>query len=427
MPLALASCGTAGFLLLYLAAAALWLTIARSRRLRDAPPPFIAVAAVAILLRFAFVPFDPALSQDVQRYRWDGLVALAGINPYAWPPDAPHLAHLRTSWHALINHPEIASIYPPVAEGLFALFAAAGGSLLAWRIILLCFDLATIRMLSPRNGWLWATCPLVVVEGFWSAHLEIVAAALLLASARAVLRRETANGAIAAGLAAGVKVVPLAALPALVSFSSRKAAFVAIALVTLIAPILPFVGSGPMMPGFGEYARRWEFNAPLYGSSRWLVDTTGLDVASKQIFTSVKRTLHAESIAPFVYAQLHPERMARAICALAFLAGLLAAMRLPSLERRVSWSVAALLLASPALHPWYWLALLPLALESRSRLLVLLSIASPASYLLYSATFGIRLVGFTAAWVIPIATAIVYGRTMQPADRAEPQRNNLAV
>jgi hypothetical protein len=83
-------------------------------------------------------------------------------------PDAPALERLRTSWHGLINHPEIRTIYPPAAQGLFALWTIAGGSLLVWRLILLAFDLATLRILGARSAWLWATCPLVVVEGFWS-------------------------------------------------------------------------------------------------------------------------------------------------------------------------------------------------------------------------------------------------------------------
>jgi hypothetical protein len=321
-------------------------------------------------------------------------------------------------WHALINHPEIATIYPPAAQGLFALLACAGGSLLAWRLLLLAFDLATMRMLGPRQAWLWATCPLVVVEGFWSAHLEIVATALLLASLRAVTRRNAVSGGIAAGLAGGVKLVPLAALPALASTSGRRALFVVIAIVTLALPVLTFVEGGPLMPGFAEYARRWEFNAPLYESLRWLVDTARLDDASKSLFGAIKGPLRADAVAPFIYAQFHPERIARAICGLAFLAGLFGAMRLPSPEARVAWSVAALLLCAPALHPWYWLTLLPVALEARSRLLVALSVASPASYLLYTGFPAAALISAAATYLLPLAATLALRRTMA-SSRAE--------
>ncbi|MBI2214690.1 MAG: DUF2029 domain-containing protein [Acidobacteria bacterium] len=410
MPPASSRLGVTAFLALYATALALWFTLARQSRLQKLPPAFAVTVTVAIILRAAFLPFDPTLSQDVQRYRWDGLVAKSGANPYRYPPEAPELAQLHTNWHRLINHPEIATIYPPAAQGLFALLALAGNSLFVWRLAFLAFDLATIRLLRPRDAWLWATCPLVVVEGFWSLHLEIAAVALLVASVRAVAQRNSATGGVAAGLAAGMKVVPIAALPALALFSNRRARFVAFALVTLIAPALPFLSMGPLMPGFGDYASRWEFNAPLYESVHWLVDAAHIDNAAKTLFTSLKDPLHAESIAPFVYAQLHAERMARAICLLAFLAGLFAAVRLPTLEARVAWSIAALLIVSPALHPWYWLVLLPFAFEAESFLLVALAVASPASYLLYGGGAVMTAAARSMAWLVPAITALVYRR-----------------
>lgn len=427
MPTLTTRYGIAGFLALYGAALSVWLTISLAPRLRSPGLSFPAVALVAVLLRLTVFPAAPELSQDVQRYRWDGLVAASGLSPYAYPPDAPEVAHLRTSWHALINHPEIRTIYPPAAQSLFTLWALAGGSLLAWRLLLLAFDLATLRLLGPRSALLWATCPLVVVEGFWSAHLEIVPAALLLAATCAVARRRELSGAIAAGLAAGMKIVPIAAVPALASFTSRRARFLALLALTLLLPVLPFLAGGPLMPGFGDYARRWEFNAPLYQSLQWLVGASGIDVALKALWSGAKESLGAEAISPFVYGQLHPERIARALCGLVFLAGLFAAMRIRSIEARVAWSVATLLLCSPALHPWYWITLLPLALEARSRLLVALAVASPASYLLYGSMPSAGAVTFCAAYLLPIVAIVLYERRMDASNATPPESGESAV
>lgn len=410
MPSLTARFGTAGFLALYGAALSVWLTISLVPRLHALS--FRGVALVAVLLRLAVFPSAPELSQDVQRYRWDGLVAASGLSPYTYPPDASALAPLRTSWHALINHPEIRTIYPPAAQSLFALWALAGGSLLAWRLLLLAFDLATLRLLGPRSALLWATCPLVVVEGFWSAHLEIVPAALLLAATCAVARRRELSGAIAAGLAVGMKIVPVAALPALASFTSRRARFLALLALTLLLPVLPFLAGGPLMPGFGDYARRWEFNAPLYETLQWLVGASGVDVALEALWSGVKEPLDAEAISTFVYGQLHPERIARALCGLVFLAGLFAAMRCRTIESRVAWSVAALLLCSPTLHPWYWITLLPLALEARSRPLVALAVASPASYLLYTGLPSASPIVAAATYLLPLVATLALRRTI---------------
>ncbi|MGK2857152.1 MAG: hypothetical protein ACSLFQ_08090 [Thermoanaerobaculia bacterium] len=412
MPPLTARFGTGGFLALYGIALVVWLTIAFAPRVHGAANSFRTVAVIAVLLRLAVFPSEPSLSQDVQRYRWDGLVATSGFSPYAHAPDSATLVPLRTSWHTLINHPEIRTIYPPAAQALFALWAVAGSSLIVWRLVLLIFDLAILRMLGPRSALLWATCPLVVVEGFWSAHLEIVPAALLLAATLAVLRREETGGAIAAALAVGMKLVPIAAVPALVTLASRRVRFLALLTLTLILPALPYLVNGPFMPGLGDYARRWEFNAPLYQSLRWLVEAAGLDAGLKSLWSAVKDLLGAEALAPFVFEQLHPERIARAVCGLVFLAGLAAAMRMRARGSRVAWSVAALLLCSPALHPWYWLTLLPLALESRSRLLVTLAVASPASYLLYSPVASAGVLVFVATYLLPLGSTLLDGRRM---------------
>ena len=166
------------------------------------------------------------------------------------------------------------------------------------------------------------------------------------------------------------------------------------------------------MPGFGDYARRWEFNAPLYESLQWLVGTSGADVALKALWNGMKDPLGAEAISPFVYGQLHPERIARALCGLVFLTGLVAAMRCRAIESRVAWSVAALLLCSPALHPWYWITLLPLALEARSRLLVALAVASPASYLLYTGLPSAAPLAAAATYLLPLASTLALRRTI---------------
>jgi len=158
--------------------------------------------------------------------------------PVRHPPDSPALANLRTSWHGLINHPEIGRSTSRGARALRDV-GARRRSLLVWRLILLAFDLAILRMLGPRSAWLWATCPLIVVEGFWSAHLEIVPAALLLAATLAITRRQELSGAIAAALAAGTKLVPIVAVPALVSFASRRARFLALLVLTLALPCFP--------------------------------------------------------------------------------------------------------------------------------------------------------------------------------------------
>ena len=70
---------------------------------------------------------EPMLSDDVYRYVWDGRVQLEGVHPYRYAPVDPALGTLRDA-HVFprINHPEVPTIYPPLAQSLFAGLALAG-------------------------------------------------------------------------------------------------------------------------------------------------------------------------------------------------------------------------------------------------------------------------------------------------------------
>jgi hypothetical protein len=136
----------------------------------------------------------------------------------------------------------------------------------------------------------------------------------------------------------------------------------------LLVPVLPFIG-GPIMPGFRDYATRWIFNSPLYDAVRAIVEW----IPTKEIWTH--HPLRFELLSDFVYRHLYADFLTRAMLGVLAIGAIL-------LARRVSTAVAALLLCSPAIHPWYWLALVPCALLERSRWLYV-AMLMPLSYLLY--------------------------------------------
>jgi hypothetical protein len=285
------------------------------------------------------------LSGDVYRYLSDGRVSASGGNPYAYTPS-----------DARINHPEIRSIYPPLAQWLFSVVH----QLTAWRLLLIAADIAAIVLLRRHGALAYATCPLVLFEGTWSAHIDLLAGVLL---AIALLR----GSMIAAGLAGGLKVIPLAAIPVLLrSVPTPRRVLTLIA--TLVLPILPFLG-GPIMPGFRDYATRWIFNSPLYDLVRFVVER----IPTKTIWTH--HPLRFQFLSDFVYRHVYADFVTRAILAVLAIGAIV-------LARRVTTAVAALLLCSPAIHPWYWLTIVPSALIERSRWLYV-ALLMPLSYLLY--------------------------------------------
>lgn len=114
--------------------------------------PLVVVAAVA--LRVAFLFTTPDLSGDIYRYIWDGRVVGAGFNPYLHVPADPALMSLRDpAQYGLIDKRDYAvTIYPPVAEALFALVTRVSGSLLAMKGAMVLLEgvavLATARLLD---------------------------------------------------------------------------------------------------------------------------------------------------------------------------------------------------------------------------------------------------------------------------------------
>lgn len=317
--------------------------------------PLRAAIVLAVALRAVFLVAEPQLSADVYRYLWDGRELASGHNPYARPPLDPR-----------INHPEIPTIYPPHAELLFAV----AHWLPVWRLLLIGCDVALLLLVRRRPALLLAiaTFPPLLFEGAWSAHVEVVAALLL---ALAFLR----DSGAAAGVATGVKVIPIAAVPALLARSRTRGRFALAFGLALLLPAIPFLFAGSFMPGMRDYATRWIFNSPAYDLAFAAVDRLPL----KETWTRIKDPLHLEPISDFVYRHVYSDFVTRAMLALCGVVLIALAAR----RQRVASSVGALLIVSPAIHPWYWLVAVPVAMIERDALYLAFALCAPFSYLLY--------------------------------------------
>lgn len=306
------------------------------------------VWVVAVAGRVALVIAEPHLSDDVWRYLWDGHVQLQGLNPYLHAPAAPELEPLRTSWHSLVNHPSVPTIYPPGAQLVFGLLAIAGSRVLVYKLAWITADLATgwiLGRIARDRGldplpvlllFLW--CPLLLAEVAWSGHLAPLGLLSMMAavwvsekggrggaSAAATRSGWMAGGAL--GVATAVKFAPAAGLPALVRRHGwRAAAAFTLALGLLAAP---YLGAGSRIwAGLAEYLARWSFHPGPFGILEWAVGSTAAKGAA-----------------------------AAAVAGLALRAG----REGWSLERALFWTVGAALLLTPTLHPWYLLWILPFA------------------------------------------------------------------
>ena len=184
------------------------------------------VLAVAIAIRLPLVFAPPFLSSDVFRYVWDGKVQGAGINPYLYLPIDPALAPLRddTIFPNVGRRESAPTIYPPMAQLIFAAVAQLSPTVTAMKAAMLAFEIvamaAIVRLLDfsklPRARVLiYAWNPLAAWSFAGNGHVDAAAIAMIaLALLARGVRRDGLAGVIL-GAAILVKFLPAVIAPAL--------------------------------------------------------------------------------------------------------------------------------------------------------------------------------------------------------------------
>lgn len=373
----------APYLLLFLAGAAISLLAARI--LSASGPGFLILCGA--LLRMTLIARPPDLSDDVFRYLWDGRVAAAGISPYALPPNDPAVAGLAPELGRRVAHRDAVTVYPPVAQAAFRVFGASG-HLLVWKAFAAAADLSIVALLwngAPGAAFaaaLYAFHPLAVTEAAGEGHLDSLGIALLLASLVHLARHRRGMAGVAFAMSVLTKYVPLvAAIPLF-----RKGRFKFLAAGALSIAVLWLAASRPgasPSAGLGQYATRWDFNSPAYAAAVGLMDLSGLPQAAKDEFLDLKAKWNHPDWTLRVFPYFYSAFFARVLLGLLLAAALaVIAWRVRDLEASVFASLAALLLLSPTLHPWYLLWVLPFAARRREPAFLFLSFCAPLSYAL---------------------------------------------
>ena len=274
---------------------------------------------IASVLRGLLCLHEPSLSDDVYRYLWEGNVFLTGGNPYV---ETVVLSHQQDSMSMRVNHPQISSVYPPVAMMLFTVcswllyeplsmqLCAAGAD------ILLLFGLCRLMGEKGRDWlWLYALHPLPIVESASSGHLESIALAGVVWAIVWQQRGGKAHWWLF--FAGGVKLLPFLMLPAVRNLRWRDCIALGVVLMLLCLPFW----SVDSLSGLRTYAAHWSFNGSVHAvmhlmvgyPARWLCMGMGVVVCV------------------WVWASRKP------------------------LAEATLWIGAAFVLLSPTVHPWYGL------------------------------------------------------------------------
>ena len=201
--------------------AAVWLV-------RSGPVPrrtLVVVLLLAAGMRLVPLVAPPFLSSDLFRYVWDGRVQAQGINPYLYLPAAPQLEFLRDEeiYTSTNRSEEAPTIYPPMAQVIFAAIGQTWSSLQMVKIVMAGFEAITIaalvlllrRAALPAAGVLvYAWNPLPLWEYAGNGHIDAASIAFMALAMLAASGRWRRWAGAVLGLAILCKLLPAAVFPA---------------------------------------------------------------------------------------------------------------------------------------------------------------------------------------------------------------------
>ncbi len=324
------------------------------------------IVGFGILFRLTLVAHDPVGSDDIYRYVWDGRVAVHGINPFAFSPSDPTLKSLSTdTLPGKINHPGMRTIYPPLAQGLFAFSTLLfGDSLTGLKFLLVLCDIGSLGILllllrrlglPPEGILVYAWSPLPVLYFGLDGHVDSLGILLMLLFVLLLVKNKRVFAAIALGGAVLTKLVPLVLAP-LTMRSLRHWKSIWIPGVTAALVVAGYwlyrEPTGGLFESLAVFSSRWEFNGSVFA---------------------------------LVYALVGSNEMAHLYCAgatLLWVAGVLSIDR--PIPEKVFLIFLGMIIFAPVVHPWYltWIAAL-ITLRWSTAVFVFLGLSNISNIVVY--------------------------------------------
>lgn len=349
---------------------------------------------VAVLLRLIFLLSTPVLSDDFFRFVWDGRLLVAGFNPYLYLPsevvNTPlfSTANLSTTLYEGLNSPNYFTVYPPLNQLFFGVAAWIGGdniqlSVVVMRLIILMAEVGNCWLLSsPQNlgiqppakrkinGLAYALNPLVIVELTGNLHFEAVTLFFVLLAIRWLNRPWGKDSyfilsAVALGLGASVKLLPLVFLPLLVRRIGWQKGIIYGAIVgaTMVGLFLPFL-SKSLFINVGKsldlYFQKFEFNASVY----YLLREVGYWITGYNLIQSLGPVLSLITLGTVSWL----------------------AFQKRSLAEKMLLSLTIYFFLATTVHPWYITTLVALGAITRYWYPVVWSLLLPLTYVAYASS-----------------------------------------
>jgi hypothetical protein len=382
---------------LYLAGHALLLAlmlVAWRALAAGSPLAFRVMLAAAVAFRLIAAVGPPSLSDDIYRYVWDGRVQAAFHHPYKFAPADPARSEMRDAdVYPRINHPELKTIYPPLAEMLFAALSLARLGVTGFKVAFALIDVAVIWALLallralrlPRDRVvLYAWNPLAVIEIAGSGHVEPLGILFLTLALACVVEGKAVRAGAFLGGAIQAKLLPLLLVPGFARRMKAPALLTMLAVVSITTA--PYALRGPWFGGgVVAYAHRWEHGAVLFAGVREFLDWVDAEPHLKLVIAWAQGRCGSgqSGIWDALYRMAWPEELARvAVLALALLWAAAQSFRpRPDAAHEARLALGGALLLAPTLHPWYVLWVLPIAAVQAAGGWLLFGALVPLQYL----------------------------------------------
>jgi len=314
--------------------------------------------------------------EDIHRYVWDGRLQRLGYNPYVVVPSDPAVQGLHTSETRNMSSPDLPSPYPPGAQLFFRAVTAIQESTFALKTAFVICDFAIAFVLldvlrhNRQRAHLvlaYAWNPLLAIEVAGSGHIDILGALFLLISVAALGRRWRTTAAVGLGLAIAVKLLPIVLLPLYWKRVRIRDAMLAAAVVGLL--YVPFLSHGRIPIGsLGTYVQSFRFNGPVFAVLDHVAPPQLL--AGLAVLVGLVTAAWARKAAP----EWAPDVFA--------------------------WPMAASLLFSPVVFPWYLLWLLPFVTSASTLLIIVWTVSIIPTYVMWHLRTLGRPWGPLPDWVI---------------------------
>ena len=354
------------------------------------------IILIAVIARLLMLGVPPKVEDDYFRYLWDGAVTAQGLDPYQYSPETiikhfenlpsadqqaftPLVQAAGSNLHA-INHSELRTIYPPLAQGMFALsywikpFSADGlrivfflleGALIALFFVAL---RGTKNLIPALLLYLWN--PLLIYEIYYRCHYDLLVGVLIFAFVLAIFRLKHIIASLMLALAIGAKLWPILLTPFLIIrfWDQKKKCLLALAILIGVCSLMlipyqiainRYEDSGAL-----NYAKEWEANAlahiPIRKLGRVIKDLSGVVIDERvpvRGFVTLITLIVCIWLARKCNWSVH------------------------DLSDKTAWSIMIMLLLSPTVYGWYYIVMIPLAVFSPRLIFLTWTILFPLTYL----------------------------------------------